>query len=51
VEVVVRYWYAFANAVGGFIEELAFRVVLAFKVLSGRVPLRAEKLRDWSKVV
>jgi hypothetical protein len=50
VEVVVRYWYAFANAVGGFIEELAFRVVLAFKVLSGRVPLRTEK-RTWSKVV
>jgi len=43
-------WYAFANAVGGFLEETAFRVVLAFKVLSGRVPLRTER-RSWSKVV
>jgi hypothetical protein len=43
-------WYAFPNAVGGFIEELAFRVMLAFKVLTGRVPLRTEK-RTWSKVV
>jgi hypothetical protein len=51
VEVVVRYWYAFANAVGGAVEEAAFRVVLAFKVLSGRVPLRTERLRKWSKVV
>jgi hypothetical protein len=50
VEVARRYWYVFAHAVGGFIEELAFRVVLAFKVLSGRVPLRTEK-RSWSKVV
>jgi hypothetical protein len=44
-------WYAFANAVGGFIEELIFRVVLAFKVLAGRVPLRTERQRTWSKVV
>ena len=43
-------WYAFANAVGGFLEEAAFRLVLAFKVLSGRVPLRTER-RSWSKVV
>ena len=50
MEVVVRYWYALVNAVGGFIEEAAFRVVLAFKVLSGRVPLRTER-RSWSKVV
>jgi hypothetical protein len=48
---LIRWWLTFANAVGGFIEEAAFRVVLAFKVLAGRVPLRTEKLRTWSKVV
>lgn len=42
--------YAFANAVGGFLEEAAFRGILACKVLSGRVPLRTER-RSWSKVV
>jgi hypothetical protein len=47
---VARWFYAFANAVGAFIEEVAFRVVLALKVLSGRVPLRTER-REWSKVV
>jgi hypothetical protein len=47
---LTRWWDAFANAVGGFIEEAAFRIVLAFKVLSGRVPLRVER-RSWSKVV
>jgi len=31
---LARWWVAFANAVGGFIEEAAFRVVLAFKVLA-----------------
>jgi hypothetical protein len=47
---LARWWLAFADAVGGFIEEAAFRVVLAFKVLAGRVPLRTEK-RTWSEVV
>ena len=51
MEVVTRWWLRFANAVGGAIEELIFRVVLASKVLAGRVPLRTEKLREWSKVV
>jgi hypothetical protein len=37
--------------VGGAIEEVIFRVVLAFKVLAGRVPLRTERLREWSKAV
>jgi hypothetical protein len=50
VEVVTRWWLRFANAVGSAIEEAAFRVVLAFKVLAGRVPLRTER-RSWSKVV
>lgn len=47
---LLRWWLRFANAVGAFIEELIFRVMLALKVLSGRVPLKAER-RSWSKVV
>jgi hypothetical protein len=47
---LARWWYALADAVGGFIEEVIFRVVLAFKVLTGRVPLKVEK-RSWSKLV
>jgi len=50
VEVAARLWYWFANWLGDLLEEAAFRVVLAFKVLSGRVPLRTEK-RSWSKVI
>jgi hypothetical protein len=47
---LARWWLAFVNAVGEFLEEAAFRAVLASKVLSGRVPLRTER-RSWSKVV
>jgi hypothetical protein len=43
-----RYWIAFANALGGLIEEAAFRVVLAFKVIMGKVPQRVEK-RWWNR--
>ena len=50
MEVAARLWHRFANWLGVFIEGAAFRVILAFKVLSGRVPLRTEK-RSWSKVV
>ncbi len=39
---------AFANAVGGAIEEAAFRAVLAFKVLAGRLPLQVER-RWWNR--
>jgi hypothetical protein len=49
-DTLASWWYAFANAVGDFIEEAAFRVGLAFKVLTGRVPLKVER-REWSKVV
>ena len=42
------WWYAFANAVGGFIEEAAFRVVLAWAVLRGKSPKPVEK-RAWDK--
>jgi hypothetical protein len=47
---LARWWHASADVVGGFIEEAAYRAALAFKVLSGRVPLRTER-RSWSKVV
>jgi hypothetical protein len=58
VEVVRRFYYGriapawqrYADAVGGFIEEAAFRVVLAFKVLAGRVPIETEK-RAWIRSV
>jgi hypothetical protein len=45
---LTRYWLAFANAVGGFIEEAAFRVVLAWAVLRGKSPKPLEK-RAWDK--
>jgi len=48
MEVVTRWWFALANAVGAFIEEAAFRVVLAFDVIVGRVPQRVEK-RWWRR--
>jgi hypothetical protein len=43
-------WLALANAVGGFVEEAAFRVVLAFDVLLGRVPQRVE-CRWWNRAI
>jgi hypothetical protein len=48
VEVVRRWWWAFADRPGGFIEELIFRVVLAFDVLTGRVPRQVER-RWWNR--
>jgi hypothetical protein len=50
VEVAARLWQRFAFWFGDLLEEAAFRVVLAVKVLFGRVPLRTEK-RSWSKVI
>ena len=43
MEVVTRWWLAFANGVGDFLEEVAFRMVLAFNILAGRVPQRTDK--------
>ncbi len=43
-----RWWYAFADAAGGFIEEAAFRVVLAWAVLRGKSPKPVEK-RWWNR--
>jgi|SRR5215211_7419028 len=48
MEVVTRWWLAFADAVGGFSEELIFRVVLAFDVIVGRVPQKVDK-RFWNR--
>ena len=50
MEVAARLWHRFANWLGVFIEGVAFRVILAFKVLSGRVPLRTER-RSWNKIL
>jgi hypothetical protein len=43
---IVPAWLAFAGAVGDFFEEAAFRAALAFKVLTGRVPIETEK-KSW----
>ena len=45
---LARWWYAFANAVGAFIEEAAFRTSLAWAVLRGRSPKPVEK-RWWNR--
>jgi hypothetical protein len=47
---LTRWWRAFANAVGGFFDEAAFRVALAFDILVGRVPQRTDK-RPWIRSV
>src|SRR5918998_516421 len=49
MEVVNRWWLAFADRIGAFLEEAAFRTVLAFDVLVGRVPQRAERRRWWNR--
>ena len=48
MEVVTRWWLAFANAVGDFLEEAIFRLALAFNILLGRVPQRTDK-RSWNR--
>jgi hypothetical protein len=45
-----RWWHAFANAVGTFIEEAALRVVLAWAVLRGKSPKPVEK-RWWNRAI
>jgi hypothetical protein len=45
---LVPAWLTFADVVGGFIEEAAFRVALAFDVLRGRKPQRVER-RWWNR--
>ena len=48
MEVIARAWYAFANAVGSFIEEAIFRTSLAWAVLRGKSPKPAER-RPWDR--
>ncbi len=47
-ERVAPAWVALANAVGGFLDEAAFRAELAFDVLAGRVPMQKER-RRWNR--
>jgi hypothetical protein len=47
---LARWWYAFADRLGAFLEELIFRVGLAFNILVGRVPQRTDK-RAWIRSV
>jgi hypothetical protein len=43
-----RWWHAFVRVVGDFLDECAFRGLLAFDVILGRLPLEVEK-RWWSR--
>jgi hypothetical protein len=45
-----RWWRAFAEGVGAFLDEAAFRTALACRVIAGRMPVEAEG-RDWNKEV
>ncbi len=45
---IVPAYLALANALGGFVEEAAFRLALAFNVLVGRAPRRVER-RWWNR--
>jgi hypothetical protein len=45
---LIRWWLAFAGAVGGFLDEAAHRLSLAWAVLLGRMPLQREK-RWWNR--
>jgi len=47
---VVPAWQTFACAVGAFLEEAAFRLVLAFCVIIGRMPRQVER-RWWNRAV
>ena len=45
---LAHWWYAFANAVGSFLEEATFRTSLAWAVLRGKSPKPVEK-RWWNR--
>jgi hypothetical protein len=47
-ERVVPAWLAFACAFGDFLDEAAYRCVLAFDVITGRVPREVEQ-RWWNR--
>jgi hypothetical protein len=48
LEIVVRLWHRFADAVGAFLEEAVARTSLAWAVLRGRSPKPVEK-RWWNR--
>lgn len=45
---IVPAWLTFASAVGSFFDEAAFRAVLLFDVVVGRVPRQVER-RWWNR--
>jgi hypothetical protein len=47
-EALLRLWHTFANAVGSFLDEAAFRSSLAWAVLRGKAPKPVEK-RWWNR--
>lgn len=44
------WWHAAARAASAFLDEVAFRTVLAYHVLMGRVPLESEQ-RFWNRAI
>ena len=47
---LAKWWHAFANAAGAFFDEVAFRTVLAYYILAGKVPLEQEQ-RYWARSI
>jgi hypothetical protein len=47
---IVPAWLALANAVGAFLEEVCFRLVLAFNVLADKTPIKAKR-RWWNRAI
>ena len=45
---LVRWWLAFADGIGDFLDKTAHRLSLAWAVLLGRMPLQREK-RWWNR--
>jgi hypothetical protein len=50
IPALARWWRALADALGAFLDEAAFRIGLACRVIAGRLPLEVER-RDWNKSV
>ena len=48
MEVARRWWWALVSWLGALLEEVCFRLVLAFDVLAGRKPQRVER-RWWNR--
>ncbi len=50
MEVVRRWFYRCADAFGDFMDEAAFRAMLAFDVLCGKLPRQVER-RWWNRAI